>query len=1340
MTVAFPGSLVVKRVGDPNQPLHNALNENNIVLQVRPSNEFLTLMERLGFTRRGKTSWSTPNVVNGHTSPLGARFIKAYDKNFAPNTVFANSRGEVSNYTGYTDRPAEVAFRMDYPIITFSDHYLGDGKGNSPVWHYYGDGASLIARRLGVPHTRDGNLFSTTNATFLKAWKATKKKITFGTVITKTYPTDFSSLVFVIVTLERDQVWVRLRASQDIVDDYRFSLTKMLGMKTARDSIIKPAEAVTALASLRNKYGNINIDEEASKDALEFIEQANEYVLIGSAKNEPANAMIWKGENVLLPTRNEHLAEQRGIHVWEEPIRMPMAEILKVQSKSSTPDKFLIHDSLMDIVSMNNAKIFKGEPRLKPFQKEAVGLHLSTKIGYLQACQPGMGKGHPLTTKVLTPSGWTQVGDLVPGDAIFGSDGKPTEVTGVFPRGELDVFRVSFNDGTSVLVDGDHLWAVQTKDGLKRKSTMDNESAQAIQLSVSQRREMVDLIRMGQTRHATAKQFNVSPTVASYWWKRFEEQGYDGLRNVNSEQYKVKSTRELSENLLTGTGIHKWRIPMTKPVEYDASSESLLVPAYTLGVILGDGSIAHGVVKITSADEDLEGLLNDDLDSNIVVTRYDYPERTTTYALTSIPANAPNPIAQGLRSYDLMGTHSHTKFIPEAYLRASLDDRIALFQGLLDSDGYFDTKRRHLQWGSVSERLADGMTELVQSFGGTVRRSIKSKTYSGPDGEKRLGKPYYWLAIALPNEITPFRLQRKIDGYVPRRNKPVRIMTSIEPAGREEVRCISVAAENRLYITENHIVTHNTVVQLTAMRERAKVIENYRGLVVVESNLPQQWKEEQEKWFPEARSVLIASAVTNKDALAALEEALAVEGPVVIIMTGHNLLSILKEQQKREADTERYSAMSMAELVTEFAHQKKAPQSIAKMILDTYWNDLCSDESTTIRTGNSKQNDALWILRQNAEVATALTGTPINTSIDDVARLLAWVRNDKNLFSNKLSTLYDPTDPESAAAMFQSLGPIIFRRDTSEEESMPDVADPIVFSITPKPAERALVVAAERELRRCYSELVTALGNLEGTAGVDEEELAATKAALAEARGAWLGGTQLARMASSDAATLLDSDSVGAALLISQGLVDNAVNAGSSKQEKLIEDLLPRIQRGQQALVFTEFSSVATRLVDALEENGIRAREFTGRNPRTRDAGRVAFQNGEVDVLVLTRAGTRGLTLHKASVLYHYDLPWTVERIIQRTGRGVRIGSENALVESIYLILEGTVEQRMAEHLVALSVASSLVLDHSRGADMSNNSSVTAMKGLISNVVRTTEKSSFKMFGELLGLEESIAA
>ena len=113
---------------------------------------------------------------------------------------------------------------------------------------------------------------------------------------------------------------------------------------------------------------------------------------------------------------------------------------------------------------------FKGE--LRPYQLrglqwmaflDAVGL------GGVLADDMGLGKAQPLDAKVLTPAGWTTLGEIKVGQRVVGSDGRATTVTGVFPQGDLDVFRVTFGDGASVECCDDHLWPARSTAGPDRK-------------------------------------------------------------------------------------------------------------------------------------------------------------------------------------------------------------------------------------------------------------------------------------------------------------------------------------------------------------------------------------------------------------------------------------------------------------------------------------------------------------------------------------------------------------------------------------------------------------------------------------------------------------------------------------------------------------------------------------------------------------------------------------------------------------------------------------------------------------------------------------------------------
>jgi len=68
------------------------------------------------------------------------------------------------------------------------------------------------------------------------------------------------------------------------------------------------------------------------------------------------------------------------------------------------------------------------------------------------------GKEQPVYAPVLTPSGWRQIGSLKVGDTVYNSQGNEQTVLGVFPQGKKDVYKVDFDDGSSVLCGIEHLW------------------------------------------------------------------------------------------------------------------------------------------------------------------------------------------------------------------------------------------------------------------------------------------------------------------------------------------------------------------------------------------------------------------------------------------------------------------------------------------------------------------------------------------------------------------------------------------------------------------------------------------------------------------------------------------------------------------------------------------------------------------------------------------------------------------------------------------------------------------------------------------------------------------
>ena len=72
------------------------------------------------------------------------------------------------------------------------------------------------------------------------------------------------------------------------------------------------------------------------------------------------------------------------------------------------------------------------------------------------------GKAQPLDSRILTPFGYKQMGDIRIGDYVIGGDGKQHLVSGVFPQGKRPIYKVSFSNGTSCECDIEHLWNVNS--------------------------------------------------------------------------------------------------------------------------------------------------------------------------------------------------------------------------------------------------------------------------------------------------------------------------------------------------------------------------------------------------------------------------------------------------------------------------------------------------------------------------------------------------------------------------------------------------------------------------------------------------------------------------------------------------------------------------------------------------------------------------------------------------------------------------------------------------------------------------------------------------------------
>ena len=91
-------------------------------------------------------------------------------------------------------------------------------------------------------------------------------------------------------------------------------------------------------------------------------------------------------------------------------------------------------------------------------------------VNGLIIAQPGFGKEQCYSEPILTPNGWTTMGELKVGSLVIGKNGYPIKVTHLHEHGQKDVYKISFQDGTYAHCGLDHLWTVKNRHKITNKN------------------------------------------------------------------------------------------------------------------------------------------------------------------------------------------------------------------------------------------------------------------------------------------------------------------------------------------------------------------------------------------------------------------------------------------------------------------------------------------------------------------------------------------------------------------------------------------------------------------------------------------------------------------------------------------------------------------------------------------------------------------------------------------------------------------------------------------------------------------------------------------------------
>lgn len=365
----------------------------------------------------------------------------------------------------------------------------------------------------------------------------------------------------------------------------------------------------------------------------------------------------------------------------------------------------------------------------------------------------GAGKAQPINTIIPTPEGNKQLKDLKVGDYVFDRLGKPTKVLGIFPQGKKEVYQITLQDGRTTLCCKDHLW--------------------------------------------------------SYW--------------TSKGNLCTKTTEYMLNSGLQRPGRNfKYCIPtMTNQIEF-ALKPNLPVDPYIVGAFLGDGCCKERQLTFSSSDEELVAEISFLLgaedykrnsDNNYNWTFFLPLDKRSYYNNIENTKFLTHKVFQGFEEEII--TKAENKKIPIIYKYASIEDRYALVQGLLDTDGSisrYDGKYS-IRFTSISLNLIQDLQEVLYSlgYGSNISKDNRSEKYST--------SICYSLNINISNQekYKLFRLSRKksialqAKGIIKKHKYDRTSIVDIRPLGyEEEMLCIKVDNNEELYLTNDYIVTHNT--------------------------------------------------------------------------------------------------------------------------------------------------------------------------------------------------------------------------------------------------------------------------------------------------------------------------------------------------------------------------------------------------------------------------------------------------------------------------------------------------------------------------------------------------
>ncbi len=302
------------------------------------------------------------------------------------------------------------------------------------------------------------------------------------------------------------------------------------------------------------------------------------------------------------------------------------------------------------------------------------------------------------------------------------------------------------------------------------------------------------------------------------------------------------------------------------------------------------------------------------------------------------------------------------------------------------------------------------------------------------------------------------------------------------------------------------------------------------------------------------------------------------------------------------------------------------------------------DEAQYIKNHNTKAARAVKEIQ--ADFKVALTGTPIENRLSEIWSIFNYLMPGflypYKQFREELEIpIVSNKEREPAERLQKMIRPFVLRR--LKKDVLKDLPDKM---------EEAVFAEMEQGQKKLYQARVQRLKLI--MEGQTEEEFATQKIQIL---------SELTRLRQ---------------ICCDPGLVYEDYQDGSAKMVMCLELLKNALEGGHKVLLFSQFTTMLSRLQEQMQKEQITFLSLTGSTSKERRMELVEeFQTGEAAVFCISlKAGGTGLNLTAADIVIHYDPWWNVAVQNQATDRAHRIGQKNPV--TVYkLIAKDTIEENI---------------------------------------------------------------